>query len=68
MKIKPLKNCGVEILDIDISNLTSTDYKEIKDIFLEHLVVIFRNQSLQIVPYAKLIEGIGHIANWKQCQ
>jgi len=34
MKIKPLKNCGVEILDIDISNLTSTDYKEIKDIFI----------------------------------
>jgi alpha-ketoglutarate-dependent taurine dioxygenase len=68
MKIKPLKNCGVEIVDIDISNLTLTDYKEIKDIFLEHLVVIFRNQSLQIVPYAKLIEGIGHIANWKQCQ
>jgi taurine dioxygenase len=67
MKIKPLANCGVEILDVDISKMTNDDYAEIKELFLEHLVVVLRNQPLKFVPYAKLIEGIGKIANWNQC-
>jgi len=68
MKIKPLSNCGVEILDLDITKLTDSDYKEIKEIFLEHLIVVFRNQPVLTVPYAKLIQKIGSIANWGQAQ
>ena len=66
MKIRPLENCGVEILDVDITTLSSVDYAEIKEIFLEHLIVVFKNQPLKVVPYARLIEGIGKIANWEQ--
>jgi len=66
MKIKPLANCGVEIFDLDIASLTNDDYLEIKEIFLKHLIVVIKNQQLKVVPYAKLIEGIGSIANWDQ--
>lgn len=67
MKIRHLENCAVELLDIDIRNLTDKDYIEIKQLFLEHLVVVLRNQPLAVVPYAKLISRIGTIANWGQC-
>ena len=35
MKIKHLDNCAVELLDVDIRNLTDEDYFEIKKLFLE---------------------------------
>jgi alpha-ketoglutarate-dependent taurine dioxygenase len=59
MKIKNLNNCGVEILDIDISNLTDSDYQEIKKILHEHLVVVIKNQSTLSVPFAKLVHKLG---------
>ena len=66
MKIKPLDHCGVEILDIDLRNLTDNDYVEINEIFLEHLIVVIRNQPVLTVPHAKLIQRLGKIANWGQ--
>ena len=67
MKIKPLDHCGVEITDIDICNLSADDYKEINEIFLQHLVIVLRNQPLLAIPYARLVQSIGNIANWGQC-
>ena len=67
MKIKNLDHCGVEVLDVDLANLSNSEYTEIKELFLEHLIIVIRDQELQIVPYAKLIQRIGSIANWSQC-
>ena len=67
MQIKPLDHCGVEILDIDICNLSASDYEEIKDLFLEHLVLVIRNQPVVALPYARIVQSIGTIANWNQC-
>lgn len=64
MKIKPLNNCGVEIVDIDITNLTTSDYEEINEIFLQELIIVFRNQPRLSVPYAKLVQSCGSIANF----
>lgn len=66
MNIKPLNNCGVEIVDIDITNLNSADYKEINELFLEHLIIVIRNQPCLTVPYAKIIQSCGNIGNWSQ--
>ena len=66
MKIKPLNHCGVEIVDVDIAKLTLADYKEINEIFLQELIIVFRNQPNLSVPYAKLVSKIGKIANWGQ--
>ena len=66
MNIRPLNNCGVEIVDVDITNLTESDYKEINEIFLEHLIVVFRNQPRLTVPYARIVQSCGRIANWSQ--
>ena len=39
MKILPLKNCGVEITDVDISELTEDQYQEIKNIYQDQLII-----------------------------
>jgi alpha-ketoglutarate-dependent taurine dioxygenase len=68
MKIKNLDNVGVEILDVNISHLSESDYKEIKDIYDDHLIVVFRNQPVEVVPFAKLCLRSGKgIANWNGC-
>jgi taurine dioxygenase len=68
MKTKPLDYCGVEIVDIDITNLTKSDYEEINEIFLQELIVVFRNQPRLSVPYAKIVSKVGKIANWAQAR
>ena len=68
MKIRPLSNVGVEICDIDISDLSENQYLEIREIFLENLMVLFRGQSLDTLPFAKLVSSMGGpIANFSQC-
>jgi len=68
MKVIPLKNCAVEITDCDLSNLTDDEYQQIKDILLDKLIIVFRNQSRKTIPFAKLIFKMGNrsIANWSQ--
>jgi alpha-ketoglutarate-dependent taurine dioxygenase len=66
MNIKPLNYCGIEITDVDIACLTDDEYNRIKDLYLEHLIIVFRNQKVATVPYAKLIQRLGTIANWRQ--
>lgn len=67
MKIKSLDGCGVEILDADILEFGLEDYEEIKNILINNLIVVFRNQSQLTIPFAKLVQGIGRIANYEQC-
>jgi alpha-ketoglutarate-dependent taurine dioxygenase len=67
MKIKPLDYCGVEI-EADLVNLTDSEYEEIRKIFLEKLIIVFRNQPVLTLPFAKLSQKLGKgIANWSNC-
>jgi alpha-ketoglutarate-dependent taurine dioxygenase len=68
MKVNSLNGGGVEILDADISEFGPEEYEEIKNIFADNLIVIFRNQSQLTIPFAKLVQGVGRIANYQQCQ
>ena len=68
MKILPLKNCGVEITDVDISELTEDQYQEIKNIYQDQLIIVFRNQAVKTLPFAKLTQRMGKgIVNWNTC-
>jgi len=67
MQIKHLDHCGVEIVDIDIQSLSPADYAEINQLFLAHLVVVIRNQPVLTLPYARVVQSLGRIANWNQC-
>ena len=58
MKVVPL-NIGIQI-DCDIRNLTEQDYKDINDLYLEHLIVVFKDQAFQTLPFTKLCAKIGH--------
>jgi alpha-ketoglutarate-dependent taurine dioxygenase len=68
MRIKNLDYCGVEIIDVNIAHLSEDDYQEIKNIYDDQLIIVFRNQPLQTVAYAKLVQRLGKgIANWSGC-
>jgi len=64
MQIKKLNNIGVEILDIDITQLTDIEYKQIKDILTEELVVLIKHQEYKNpYYYALLVSKLGRIGN-----
>lgn len=68
MKIKSLNNCGVEIVDVDISNLSDEQYTEIKNIYQDQLIIVFKNQKVEALPFAKLSYRMGTgIVNWSGC-
>lgn len=67
LKTRKLKNVGVEIYNFDLSTATSLEYAEIKEIFLSELIVVFKNQKVLTLPFAKLVSSIGEIANFSQC-
>lgn len=67
LKTRPLKNAGVEIYGLDLAEATNSQLEEIKEIFLQELIVVFKNQKVLTLPYARLIASIGQIANLGQC-
>jgi alpha-ketoglutarate-dependent taurine dioxygenase len=68
MKIKKLENVGVEILDIDITKLTNDQYIYIKELLVEELIVLIRNQEYKNPYYfARLISSVGNIGNIGTC-
>ena len=64
MKVEKL-NAGI-LIDCDISNLTEQDYQDINELYLDHLLITFKNQPFQTIPFAKLINKMGSFANWNQ--
>ena len=56
---------GVEI-KCDISTLTDADYDYINELYLDHLIVTFKNQKFSTLPFAKLISKMGIFANHEQ--
>lgn len=68
MKITKLNNVGIEISDIDITNLTSDQYKCIKKFLIEELIVLIRRQEYKNPYYfAKLVSNMGDIGNIEGC-
>ena len=48
MKIKKIRPLGAEITDVDLSNdLSESDIKLIKEVFLDNLVLVFKDQNLK---------------------
>ena len=48
MKIKKIRPLGAEITDVDLSNdLSESDIKLMKEVFLDNLVLIFKDQNLK---------------------
>ena len=48
MKFKKIRPLGAEITDVDLSNdLSESDIKLIKEVFLDNLVLIFKDQNLK---------------------
>ena len=47
MKIKQIhKNIGVSIEGIDLSCIDNNVFQQIKDLWFEHLIIIFPNQNI----------------------
>jgi alpha-ketoglutarate-dependent taurine dioxygenase len=67
MKIRPLKNVGVEIFDLDLASLSKKDYQEIAEVFFSELMVLFRAENTSVLPFAKLVASFGEIVNKGQC-
>lgn len=64
MKIEKLKTVGVEIKNVDITNISSLNLKKIKNLFYENLIVVIRNQEYKNPWYfANLISNISEIKN-----
>lgn len=55
MKIRLLKNVGVEISEVSLRDLTKNQYLEIADVFFSELMVLFRDQGTEPLPFAKLV-------------
>lgn len=69
MKVKKLKNVGIEILDVDITNLSDEDYLEIKKLLIDELIILIRNQFYDHPFYfAKLSSRMGGIGNHAACR
>jgi len=60
MKIIPYSaNCGVVIEDIDLANLTEQSFQQIKQAFISHGLVFFRDQSLSPEQHIALANRFG---------
>ena len=52
MKVKQIhKNIGVSIEGIDLSRTDNNVFQQIKDLWLDHLIIIFPNQNMSMSIY-----------------
>ena len=60
--VRPLTGyIGAQVSDIDLANLTESDLTTIKDAFLKHIVVFFRDQTLSPESLLNLAKQFGAI-------
>jgi taurine dioxygenase len=58
--IRPLTDSiGVEVSDVDVRTLTAEDFTVLRDLWREHLVLVFRGQELSADEQATFAEGLG---------
>lgn len=63
MKITNLKNVAIEISDFNLETATASDFERIRQINLANPVVVIKNNSPDLLQFAKLCHCIGNIAN-----
>ena len=62
MKVNPFSpNCGVIVEDIDLANLSTKEFDNLRSIFIEHGLVFFRNQSISPDQHRQLASQFGEI-------
>ena len=68
MQIQTLENGAVELLNFDLEQVTLDQTKELRELLLQELIIVIREQTTDPVQYAKLAAGIGTngIAFWQQ--
>ncbi|MDP5148231.1 TauD/TfdA family dioxygenase [Shewanella sp. ULN5] len=54
-------NCGVLIEEIDLANLTDSDFESLQQAFVEHGLLFFRDQSLSPKQHKSLANKFGDI-------
>ena len=65
MKFNLIKNgVAVEIIDADITKMTDDDYKIVKSLLHNHLIVVLKNQDTNPWEYTRFIENLGSVANY----
>ncbi|CAN5459282.1 hypothetical protein BH10BDE1_BH10BDE1_07870 [soil metagenome] len=67
MKVKPSRNVGVEVFDLDIASMSKLEYQELTELFFSELIVLIRNQKPDAAPFAKIVHKFGDIVNLNQC-
>lgn len=67
MKVRPFQNVGVELYDLNISNLSVDELKMINNVFFEDLMVVIRNQPVDTLAFAKIAFSFGKIVNSNLC-
>lgn len=67
VKVKPFSNTGVEIYDLDITEMTDSDYQAITELFFDELMVLIRDQHTDPRAFAKIAYSFGDIVNSNQC-
>lgn len=62
MEINPLSNAlGAEVIGVDLAHLDEATFAELHDAFLEHLVLVFRDQHLTIDEHIAFSERWGEL-------
>ena len=62
MKVSRLNNFfGAELQGIDLRNLTSKTVDDLKSLWIEHKVLVIRNQSLTTEEHVNFAKNFGHL-------
>jgi taurine dioxygenase len=62
MNISPFSpNCGVVIEDVELANLTDDEFLKIRQAFIEHGLVFFRNQNISPQQHIDFAKKFGEI-------
>jgi taurine dioxygenase len=62
MQINRLSNAlGAEVIGIDVSDIDEATFNEIHEAFLEHLILVFRDQDLTQLQQIKFSEHYGEV-------
>ncbi|MEO2177039.1 MAG: TauD/TfdA family dioxygenase [bacterium] len=60
MKVEVLP-CGAEIRDVDLGVMSKSDFQDVNELFCEHGLVFFRDQSIDETEHIRLAERWGEI-------
>jgi alpha-ketoglutarate-dependent taurine dioxygenase len=64
MQTKRLNHGAIEVLDFDITNFSEEDGNNLRELLMQELIVVIKQQDTNSLNYAKLIHQIGGMSNW----